>query len=101
MFCPCRRGPRSAREPARPGSPAWTFALTRPPSAKGGLRVLVDALGVEELESPSDKCRKVSEGVWAVDLSREYSVARPSKLREKFASELGEERVDGSVRTGA
>ena len=27
--------------------------------------------------------------------------ARPSKLREKFASELGEERVDGSVRTGA
>ena len=34
----------------------------------------------------TDLIRKVSEGVWAVDLSRDYSVAKPSKLRDATRS---------------
>ena len=63
-------------------------ALTRPPAGKGGVQVLVDALGVRDAEVTSGKGDKTGAGVWSLGFKHEFDVGRGTKLRDAIAAAL-------------
>ena len=74
------------------------LSLKKAPLARGGIQVLVDVLGVRELEATSKKASAKADGVWALDFTQTYPMGAPSKLRDAFKLALDSEaREDSEV----
>ena len=59
-----------------------------PPAARNGVRLLVDMLGVVELEETTSKATAHGEGLYALPFSKSFTLAPLSKLAVKLATAL-------------
>jgi hypothetical protein len=59
-----------------------------PPAARHGVRLLVDMLGVAELEETTPKATAHGEGLYALRFSKSFTLAPLSKLAVKLATAL-------------
>ena len=59
-----------------------------PPAARHGVRLLVDMLGVAELEETTPKATAHGEGLYALPFSKSFTLAPLSKLAVKLATAL-------------
>ena len=55
----------------------------------GGVQLLVDVLGVDELEATTKKASQESAGKYAIPFAQAYDLAPPSKLRDAIRAALG------------
>ena len=62
------------------------LTLKKAPAARRGLQVLIDMLGVSELEATSKKASAKNDGVWAVNFEKEFVAGPSSKLRDAIAT---------------
>lgn len=73
--------------------------LKNPPTARGGMQVLVDMLLVRDLEEATKKGVAKTPGVWAFDYAKDFSVAKATKLRGAIAAALeSDDQSDSQVR---
>lgn len=62
--------------------------LTKAPPAKGGIRLLIDMLGVAELDTTTKKATAHGDGLYATPFQKTYSLAPPSKLADTILAAL-------------